>query len=98
VPRPPGWQVDLPAQYEAADRIAARRGFSREEIDAFGLASQQRAAQAWDEGRLDRQVLPVTLDDGTRVTRDEGRRETSAAALAGLRTIREGGLHTAGTS
>ncbi len=98
VPRPPGWSVDLPAQYEAADRIAARRGFTREDVDAFGLASQERAARAWAEGRLDRQVLPVTLDDGTVVSRDEGLRETSMEALAGLRTIREGGIHTAGTS
>ena len=97
-PRPDSWTVDLPAQYEAADRIADRRGLTREDLDAFGLASQQRARAAWDAGRFDREVLPVTLSDGSVVTRDEGLRETSAEALAGLKPIREGGLHTAGTA
>ncbi|MDT0203847.1 steroid 3-ketoacyl-CoA thiolase [Nocardioides sp. AE5] len=97
-PRPENWTVDLPAQFEAADRIAVRRGLTREDLDDFGLRSQQRARAAWDEGRLDRQILPVTLPDGTALTRDEGLRDTSPEALAGLRTIREGGLHTAGTS
>jgi len=97
-PRPDNWTVDLPAQYEGADRIAERRGFSREDLDAFGLRSQQRARAAWDAGRLDRQILPVTLADGSVVSRDEGLRETSMEALAGLKPIREGGLHTAGTA
>jgi acetyl-CoA C-acetyltransferase len=97
-PRPDDWSVDLPAQYEAADRIAERRGLTRAELDAFGLRSQQRARTAWDEGRLDRQVIEVKLPDGNVVQRDEGLRETSLEALAGLRTIREGGLHTAGTA
>ncbi|ANH37045.1 Putative acyltransferase [Nocardioides dokdonensis FR1436] len=96
--RPDDWAVDLPAQFEAADRIADRRGLTREDLDAFGARSQQRARLAWDEGRLDRQVMPVTLADGTVVDRDGGLRETSTEVLAGLRTIREGGLHTAGTS
>jgi len=98
VPRPPGWQVDLPAQYEAADRIAVRRGLSRADLDAFGLASQQRAADAWDAGRIASQILPVTLADGSTFSRDEGLRTTSAEALAALTPIREGGLHTAGTA
>jgi acetyl-CoA C-acetyltransferase len=97
-PRPDDWAVDLPAQFEAADRIAERRGLTRADLDAFGLRSQERARAAWDEGRLDRQVMAVKLADGTVVDRDQGLRETSLEALAGLRTIREGGLHTAGTS
>jgi acetyl-CoA C-acetyltransferase len=97
-PRPDSWTVDLPAQYEAADRIADRRGLTRADLDAFGLQSQQRARAAWDAGRLDRQVIPVTLPDGSTLSRDEGLRETSTEALAGLRPIREGGLHTAGTA
>src|SRR3546814_11792432 len=51
-----------------------------------------------DEGSLDSQSLPVTLPDGTTLTRDEGLRETTVEALAGLKAIREDGLHTAGTS
>ncbi|WP_244928613.1 steroid 3-ketoacyl-CoA thiolase [Nocardioides sp. W7] len=98
VPRPPGWSVDLPAQFEAADRIAARRGLTRDQVDAFGLQSQQRAARAWSDGRFDRQILPVTLPDGSTFTRDEGLRDTSVEALAALAPIREGGIHTAGTA
>src|SRR5690606_31545670 len=84
--------------YEAADRIAGRRGLTRADLDAFGLRSQQRAREAWDAGRVAPQVLPLTLDDGTVIDRDEGLRETSTEALAGLRPILDGGLHTAGTA
>ncbi|MDF1604678.1 steroid 3-ketoacyl-CoA thiolase [Nocardioides sp. YIM 152315] len=97
-PRPEGWTIDMPTQYVAAERIAERRGFTREQVDAFGLRSQQRARAAWDEGRLARQVLPVKLPDGTLVERDGGLRETSAEALAALKPVVDGGLHTAGTA
>ncbi|GAA4487518.1 steroid 3-ketoacyl-CoA thiolase [Rhodococcus olei] len=102
-PRPQGWTVDIPAQFLGADRIARRRGFTRQELDAFGLRSQQRAALAWEEGRFDRQIIPVTApgaDGGepTVVTRDQGLRETSMEALARLKPVLDDGLHTAGTS
>ena len=101
-PRPANWSLNTPDQYTAADRIAARRGFSREDLDRFGLRSQQRAQAAWEAGRFDRQVLPVEVPQGdgttTRVERDQGLRETSLEALAGLKPVKEGGLHTAGTS
>ncbi|SEK71591.1 acetyl-CoA C-acetyltransferase [Blastococcus sp. DSM 46786] len=102
-PRPADWSVDMPDQYTAADRIARRRGLSREELDAFGLRSQQRARAAWDDGRFDRQVIPVTVPgadgEGPQVVdRDQGLRDTSTEALARLRPTVEGGLHTAGTS
>ncbi|WP_134667781.1 MULTISPECIES: steroid 3-ketoacyl-CoA thiolase [unclassified Amycolatopsis] len=96
-PRPESWKVDLPAQYEAADRIAARRGLTRADLDAFGLRSQQRARRAWDEGRFGRSILPVPLDGGL-FDRDQGLRDTSTEALAGLAPIKEEGLHTAGTA
>lgn len=101
-PRPAGWALDTPDQYTAADRIALRRGLTRPELDAFGLRSQQRAQAAWAAGRFDDQILPVEVvrADGTTdvVRRDQGLRETSLEALAGLRPVKEGGLHTAGTS
>jgi acetyl-CoA C-acetyltransferase len=97
MPRPESWDIDLPNQYLAAERIAARRGLTRAEVDGFGLRSQARAASAWAEGRFDREVVPVPVDGGT-VTRDEGLRETSLDALAGLKPVLEDGLHTAGTS
>jgi acetyl-CoA C-acetyltransferase len=107
-PRPASWDIDMPNQYVAAERIAQRRGLTREDIDAFGLRSQTLAAQAWSEGRFDREVVPMKAPvlggDGepageTRmVSRDEGLRETSLEALARLRPVVDDGLHTAGTS
>jgi acetyl-CoA C-acetyltransferase len=106
--RPDSWDIDLPNQYLAAERIAQRRGLSREEIDRFGVRSQTRAAQAWAEGRFEREVVPVKAPvlDGDRnptgetrmVEKDQGLRKTSLEALAGLKPVMEGGVHTAGTS
>ena len=107
-PRPASWDIDMPNQFVAAERIAERRGLTRVDLDEFGLRSQTRAARAWSEGWFEREVLPVkapVLDgDGkptgeTRVVdRDQGLRETSAEGLARLRPVLDGGLHTAGTS
>ncbi|WP_067176750.1 steroid 3-ketoacyl-CoA thiolase [Microtetraspora niveoalba] len=99
-PRPDSWNRDMPAQFVAADRIARRRGFTRERLDAFGLRSQARAGEAWAEGRLDGQIIPVRVPgpEGSVVSRDQGLRETSMEALAGLKPIIDGGLHTAGTA
>ena len=101
-PRPASWDIDLPNQYVAAERIARRRGLSRADVDAFGLRSQTLAQAAWAQGRFDREVVPVKApanQDETRVVdRDEGLRETSLAALARLKPVVEDGLHTAGTS
>ena len=97
VPRPDGWDVDLPNQFEGADRIAKDFGISREDLDAFGLASQQKAARAWAEERFKSQIAPIDTPDGT-VDRDQGLRETSLEKLAALKPVQEGGFHTAGTS
>ena len=102
-------QYEYTSQFEGAERIAEKWGISRQDTDAFGLQSQQRAAQAWAEGRFEREVLPIDApdldDDGKptgsthRVERDEGLRETSMEALAKLKPVaREDGVHTAGTS
>ena len=102
-PRPASWDIDMPNQYVAAERIAQRRGLSRADVDAFGLRSQTRAQAAWARGRFDREVVPVKAplpaEAGSRVVdRDEGLRETSLTALARLKPVVSGGLHTAGTS
>jgi acetyl-CoA C-acetyltransferase len=96
-PRPDSWDVDLPNQFVAAERIAGRRGLSRDQIDAFGLRSQERAATAWAQGRFSREVVPVKTAEGT-VDRDGGLRGTSLDALARLKPVLDDGLHTAGTS
>src|SRR5437762_9979882 len=75
------------SQFEGAERIADKWGIGRDECDAFGLQSQQRAGRAWLEGRYEREVVAITapvLDDEGKPTgetyvvdRDEGRRETA---------------------
>jgi acetyl-CoA C-acetyltransferase len=107
-PRPASWDIDLPNQYLAAERIAKRRGLDRGQIDRFGLRSQTLAQLAWTHGRFDREVVPVTapvLDadhqptgESRTVDRDQGLRETSLEALGKLRPVLDDGLHTAGTS
>ena len=96
-PRPPSWDIDMPSQYVAAERIAQRRGLSRADTDAFGLRSQTLAQAAWAQGHFDREVAPVKVGPNM-VDRDQGLRETSLEALARLKPVVEGGLHTAGSS
>lgn len=56
----------------SADIIATEYGFTREEADKLALESQRRAAQAWDEGRFDKSIVPVLDQNGlTILDRDE---------------------------
>ncbi|HZM31756.1 MAG TPA: steroid 3-ketoacyl-CoA thiolase [Acidimicrobiales bacterium] len=102
-------QYEFTSQFEGAERIADKWGVTRADTDAFGLSSQQRAIRAWEEGRFDTQVVGIDAPDvdeegnptGSthRVERDEGLRETSLEALAGLKPVaRPDGVHTAGNS
>lgn len=102
-------QYEFTSQFEGAERMADKWGITREECDRFGLQSQERAQQAWAEGRYEREVVimdaPDVDDEGKplgtthRVDRDGGMRETNLDALAQLKPIaRDDGVHTAGTS
>jgi acetyl-CoA C-acetyltransferase len=99
---PPGWELDMPNQFEGAERIAQKRGITREDVDAFGFASQQKAAKAWADGRFDREVLSVEAPnaegENVVVNKDQGLRETTLEGLAKLKPVIEGGIHTAGTA
>ncbi|WP_028654114.1 steroid 3-ketoacyl-CoA thiolase [Nocardioides sp. J54] len=107
-PRPDDWTIDMPDQFSAADRIARHRGITRADLDAFGATSQAKAKVAVEEGRFKREIAPIeapVLDDEGKPTgalqtveADGGLRETTLDGLAGLRTVLEDGLHTAGTS
>jgi acetyl-CoA C-acetyltransferase len=106
-PFPPDFPVETPDQFGAAERIAEKYGVSRADADALGLASQQKAAQAWAEGRFEREVFtleaPIVGADGVTdefqiVARDQGLRETTEAGLAALKPVLPDGIHTAGTS
>jgi acetyl-CoA C-acetyltransferase len=106
-PAPEGWTLDMPDQFTAAERIAAKRGITREQADALGLASQRNAARAWAEDRFAGQIVPVTApvmgDEGPTgqtavIIRDQGLRETTAEKLASLTPVLPDGIHTAGNS
>ena len=100
---------EMTSQFEGSERIADHWEITREECDTFGKLSQDRAARAWTEDRFATQIVPVdapVLDEAGkptgethRVDRDEGMRETTLEALAGLKPSgRENGVHTAGSS
>jgi acetyl-CoA C-acetyltransferase len=106
-PRPPSFPYDMPDQFTAAERIASRRGITRADVDGLGLASQQNAGRAWEEGRFDREVVaieaPVMGPEGASgevqlVTRDQGLRPTTAEGLAALKPVLADGIHTPGNS
>ncbi len=99
--------IDMPDQFTAAERIAKRRGITREDLDHLGFISQQKAKRAWDEKRFDRRSRPSRHRSSTEnkqptaerhfVSRDQGLRETTHGGAAGLKPV-EGAMHTAGTS
>jgi acetyl-CoA acyltransferase len=95
----------------SAEMIADRWNLSREDLDAFGAESQQRAARATAEGRFEREILPVPaklkdketgkiVETGDLVSTDQGIREgTTAETLAQLRpAFKPDGKVTAGNS
>jgi acetyl-CoA C-acetyltransferase len=88
------WSVDpsiavahyfLP-QGVSADLIATKYGFSRDDVDAYAVESQKRAAAAWDDGRFSRSVVPVKDVNGmTILAKDEHMRPgTTMQSLAAL--------------
>jgi acetyl-CoA C-acetyltransferase len=107
--QPPDWPWDSsPDQFQAAERIAKKRGITREQVDAFAFRSQQLARQARDEGRFKNEILPIEApvvgEDGqptgeTRtVDQDQGIRDTTLEGLGALNPVMEGGIHTPGNS
>ena len=89
------WALDPATNYDTyfspqgigADLIATIEGFSREDVDRYAERSQRLAAQAWDEGRFDKSVVPVKDINGiTILDRDEHMRPgTTAETLGGLK-------------
>jgi acetyl-CoA acetyltransferase family protein len=97
-------RYDLVPQGISAELIAEKWGISREENDTFSVESHLRAARATEEGRYEREIVPVpiTTDEGTAtMTRDEGiRPDSSVEKLAQLKPAfkPDGGVITAGNS
>jgi acetyl-CoA acetyltransferase family protein len=91
-------RYDLIPQGLSAEMIADRWEIPRSELDEFGLRSQQLAKQATEEGRFEREMIPMQVNGDTYVT-DQGLRETTLEGLAALRpAFKEDGKVTAGNS
>ena len=106
--KPDDFPWDSPNQFEAAERIALNRGISREDVDNWGLRSQEKASVAQSEGRFENELLPISapvLDSEGEATgetllvnTDQGIRDTNYESLARLDPVLENGIHTAGNS
>ncbi len=81
------------SQFNSAQMIADKWKISREQMEAFSLESHTRALRAIEEGRFDREVVPLNG-----VTMDETPRRTSMEKMAELQPLAEGGTITAGVS
>jgi acetyl-CoA C-acetyltransferase len=88
------------AMGQTAENVAEFEKVTREEMDEFALLSQTRAVESQSNGFFEREIIPVTLPDGTVVTRDDGpRANTTLEGLASLKPVfREGGRVTAGNA
>jgi acetyl-CoA acyltransferase len=83
----------------SAEMIADKWNISREDMDRFGLRSQQYAARATAEGRFEAEILPVLDAEGNLMTTDEGIRESTYEKIASLKpSFREDGRVTAANS
>lgn len=100
----PVWRYgEISGMIETAENLATEYGITRDESDAYALQSQQRAHAAWEAGRFDDEVVPVTVPqrkgDPVVVTKDEGvRPKTSLETLGKLRSLVKGGVVTAGNA
>jgi len=88
---------------QTAEELADRYKITREEADQVALLSQQRAKAAWDAGRFDAEIVPVTVKgrkgDTVYATDEHMRPETTMEALGRLRPyFRKDGLVTAGNA
>ena len=96
------------SQFIGAAMIAEEYQVTRQDTDQFGLESQEKAIQAWEEGRFDREVVSIEAPilnekfeptgETRMITKDEGLRVTTFDSLAGLAPVPGQEIHTAGTS
>ena len=96
------------SQFQGAAMIAEEYQVTRLDTDAFGMASQTKAINAWAEGRFDREIVPIdapVVDKEGKptgatatISRDEGLRDTNMESLAALKAVPGQEIHTAGTS
>ena len=84
------------SQFHGAQAIANKYGLTREDMDAFALASHAKAAAAIDGGAFKAEIVPVNTPDGHVFDTDDGvRRGGTMEAMASVKTLEEGGTITA---
>jgi acetyl-CoA C-acetyltransferase len=88
------------AMGQTAENVAEFEKVTRGEMDEFAVLSQTRAVASQENGFFEREIIPVTLEDGTVITKDDGPRAgTTLEGLANLKPVfREGGTVTAGNA
>jgi acetyl-CoA C-acetyltransferase len=96
---------------QTAEQVAKRYGITREQMDEYGAASQQKACAAQAEGKFDAEIAPITVQAGVAdpvmglrtkevtVSKDEGTREgTTREGISGIKPALPGGLISAGNA
>ena len=97
-------QAGLPDVYiamgQTAENVVEQEGVTREEMDRFGVRSQNLACAHVDNGFFEREITPLTLEDGTVVSKDDGPRPgTTYEAVSQLKPVfRPDGTITAGNA
>ena len=88
------------AMGQTAENVVQAEDVTREEMDEFAARSQQRAVESQTNGFFEREITPVTLPDGTVISKDDGPRDgTTAEKLAQLKPVfRPDGSVTAGNA
>jgi acetyl-CoA C-acetyltransferase len=91
------------SQFSGAERIAAKHGLSRDDLDRFALESHRRAARATDAGAFDQEIVPVDIIDAEgrsqKHVHDEGiRREATLESIGSVKLISEGGRISAASA
>lgn len=98
---PPAGLPDLYiAMGQTAENVVEHEGIGREEMDRFGVRSQNLACEHIDNGFFEREITPLTLEDGTVVSKDDGPRPgTTYEAVSQLKPVfRPDGTITAGNA
>jgi acetyl-CoA acetyltransferase family protein len=90
---------DIRGQGLGAEMIAEEYDIPRSELDELALRSHQLASRATEEGRFEREIIPMRVNGDTLVTDQGIRRDTSLEALNRLKPVfKENGVITAGNS
>jgi acetyl-CoA C-acetyltransferase len=83
------------SQFEGAEAMARKYGFTREMLDAFALESHRRAARATESGAFEKEIIPIEVEGGFH-TKDEGiRYDATLEGIGSVKLLKEGGVISA---